>query len=121
MVANKAAIQREDVHFCVIRLLEEKPYATKRAVVEALGVSFGSINFCMKALVDNGHMKLADFKTLKNKLAHVYVLTPEGIAHRALLAAGFIQRKLTEFKAIRTELEELRGEFSEDTIIPVRE
>jgi hypothetical protein len=55
-----------------------------------------------------GHIKLANFKASKNKLVYVYVLTPEGIAHRTQLAAAFIRRKVAEFEAIQAELERLR-------------
>lgn len=58
-------------------------------------------------------MKLANFRASKNKLGYVYVLTPEGIAHRTQLASGFIKRKMAEFEAIQAELEQLRSEFTE--------
>ena len=113
MASNKIAQQREDVHFRVLRLLECRPDASQREIAEELGVSLGAINFCVKALIDKGHIKLANFKASKNKLGYVYVLTPEGIAHRAQLAAGFIKRKMAEFEAIQAELEQLRREFAE--------
>lgn len=111
MPSNKVAQQREDVHFRVLRLLENRPEASQREIAEELGVSLGAINFCVKALIDKGHIKLANFRASKNKLGYVYVLTPEGIAHRTQLAAGFIRRKVAEFEAIQAELEQLRGEF----------
>ncbi|WP_231627048.1 hypothetical protein [Novosphingobium sp. AAP83] len=60
-----------------------------------------------------GHIKLANFKALKNKLGYVYVSTPKGIGHRAQLAVGFIRRKMVEFEEIQAELEQLIGEFKE--------
>lgn len=109
--SDKIAQQREDVHFRVLRLLESRPDASQREIAEELGVSLGAINFCVKALIDKGHIKLANFKASKNKLGYVYVLTPDGIAHRAQLASRFIERKLAEYEAIRCELEQLRDEF----------
>ena len=111
MVKNRAARQREDVHFRVLRLIEKSPEASQREIAKELGVSLGAVNYCMKALLDKGHVKLANFKASKNKLGYVYVLTPEGIAHRAALAARFIERKLAEYDAIRTEIEELQADF----------
>lgn len=72
--------------------------------------------FCVKAPIHKGHIKLANFKASKDKLDYVFVLTPEGIAYRTQLAAGFIKRKMSEFEAIQAELEQLRGEFEEDVI-----
>jgi EPS-associated MarR family transcriptional regulator len=115
MVSDKTAQHREDVHFKILRLIESRPDASQREIAEQVGVSLGAINFCVKALIDKGHIKLSNFKASKNKLGYVYVLTPEGIAHRAQLAAGFIKRKINEFEAIQAEIEELRGEFVIDT------
>lgn len=114
MVSDKIAQQREDVYFRVLHLLERRSDASQREIAEELGVSLGSINFCVKALIDKGHIKLANFKASKNKLGYVYVLTPEGIAHRTQLAAGFIKRKMAEFEAIQAQLEQLQGEFADD-------
>lgn len=111
MKNDKVAHQREDVHFRVLRLIERRPDASQREIAEELGVSLGAINFCVKALIEKGHIKLANFKASKNKLGYVYVLTPEGIAHRANLAARFIERKMAEYDAIKAELEQLRNEF----------
>lgn len=121
MVSDKIAQQREDVHFRVLRLLETRPDASQREIAEELGVSLGAINFCVKALIDKGHIKLANFKASKNKLGYVYALTPEGIANRAQLAAGFIRRKMAEFEAIQAELEQLQGEFADDGSAMARE
>lgn len=114
MVSNKIVQQREDVHFRVLRLLESRPDASQREIAEELSVSVGVVNFCVKALIEKGHIKLANFKASKNKLGYVYVLTPVGIAHRAQLATGFIKRKMAEFDVIRAELEQLCGEFPQD-------
>lgn len=121
MASKKIAQQREDVHFRVLRLLESRPDASQREIAEELGVSLGAINFCVKALIDKGHIKLANFKASKNKLGYVYVMTPEGLAHRAQLAAGFIKRKIAEFEAIQAELEQLQAEFAEDPASLARE
>lgn len=108
----RAARQREDVHFRILRLIEQRPDATQRELAEALGVSLGAVNYCLRALIEKGHVKLANFKSSKSKLGYAYVLTPQGLAHRAELAAGFIRRKLAEYEAIRAELDALQREFS---------
>ncbi len=111
MPSQKIADQREDVHFRILHLLEEHPQASQREIAEALGVSLGAVNFCLKALVDKGHLKIANFRASRNKLGYAYVLTPEGIASRAALAVRFIQRKLAEYEAIKAEIELLRGAY----------
>lgn len=112
--SNKTAHKREDAYFRVLRYLESRPDASQREIAEALELSLGAINFCVKALLGKGHIKLANFRASKNKLGYVYVLTPEGITHRAELAAGFMKRKMAEFEAIQAELAQLSSEFAED-------
>lgn len=121
MVSDKIAQRRKDMYFRVLRLLERRPDASQREIAEELGVSLGVINFCVKALIDKGHLKLAKFRASKNKLGYVYALTPEGIAHRAQLASGFIKRKMAEFDAIQTELKQLRGEYTKGSRSEARE
>jgi EPS-associated MarR family transcriptional regulator len=111
MVSEKAARQRKYVHFRILRLIEKRPEASQREIAKELDISLGAVNYCVRALLDKGHVKLANFKASKNKLGYVYVLTPEGIAHRAGLAAQFIERKMAEYDAIKAELEQLQDEF----------
>lgn len=109
MTSQKIANQREEVHFRILHLLEEKPSASQRDIAKALGVSLGAVNYCLRGLIDKGHLKVANFRASRNKLGYAYVLTPEGVAKRATLAARFIKRKLAEYEAIREELK-LLGE-----------
>lgn len=113
MVKSKVLQHREEVHFRVLHLVAQRPDASQREIAEQLGVSLGAINFCLRALLEKGHLKLANFKASKNKLGYVYVLTPEGITQRAALAAAFIARKREEYEAIQAELELLANEFEE--------
>lgn len=113
MVNDKVLQHREEVHFRVLHLVAQRPDASQREIAEQLGVSLGAINYCLRALLEKGHLKLANFKASKNKLGYVYVLTPEGITQRAALAAAFIARKRAEYEAIQAELELLASEFGE--------
>jgi EPS-associated MarR family transcriptional regulator len=111
MASDKVDLQREDVHFRVLRLLDSRPDASQREISDELGVSLGAVNYCLKALIEKGHVKLANFRASRNKLGYVYVLTPDGIAHRAELAMRFVDRKRCEYEALRRELDALAVEF----------
>lgn len=113
MVNDKVMQHREEVHFRVLHLVAQRPDSSQREIAEQLGVSLGAINYCLRALLEKGYLKLANFKASKNKLGYVYVVTPEGIARRALLAAAFIARKRAEYEAIQAEIELLQREFAE--------
>ena len=84
--------------------MQEKPDITQRELAARLGVSLGQVNYCVKALVDKGHVKVSNFAASSNKLGYVYLLTPSGVAEKARLTAAFIERKLGEYKALHAEI-----------------
>jgi EPS-associated MarR family transcriptional regulator len=91
----------------VLALLENRPDITQRELSKELGVSLGSINYCLKGLVEKGHVKAKNFKSNPNKLGYLYLLTPSGVSEKARLTERFIQRRLTEYRALQAELEAL--------------
>ena len=102
--------QTQETHLKVLRHLEENPNVTQRELAEALGISLGKANYCLKALIEKGLVKAKNFKNSANKRAYIYVLTPRGIDAKAKIAVRFLQRKLEEYEALRVEIEELRSE-----------
>ena len=91
-----------------MRLLETNPEMTQRELSEALGVSLGATNYCLKALVEKGWVKLENFQNNPNKLGYLYLLTPKGVAAKAALTARFLRRRLAEYDALKAEIEQLR-------------
>ena len=106
-MAERKGRFREDVRFKVLRMLEGHPEYSQRDIADALGVSLGGVNYCLRALIDKGHVKVANFRQSNNKLRYAYVLTPSGIAERALLTGRFLQRKMKEYEAIKAEIDAL--------------
>jgi EPS-associated MarR family transcriptional regulator len=94
-----------DVHFRVLHFLEEEPELTQRELARKLGISLGGVNYCLKALIDIGHIKASNFKKNPDKSAYLYLLTPKGIAEKASLTAGFLKRKMTEYHALKKEID----------------
>jgi EPS-associated MarR family transcriptional regulator len=109
MARERQDQRRDDVRFRVLRSLEEHPEYSQRDLACALGVSLGSVNYCLNALIDKGHVKLSNFRSSNNKLRYMYVLTPKGVAERVLLTGSFLQRKLAEYEALRVEIQALTG------------
>ena len=109
--AQAQAQAQEDTYFRVLRLLKENPDLTQRELAEKLGVSVGSLNYCLKALIEKGWIKVQNFSQSKNKFGYVYILTPRGIAEKAALTSGFLKRKLAEYEAIKAEIESLNLEL----------
>ncbi|MFZ4502171.1 MAG: MarR family EPS-associated transcriptional regulator [Burkholderiaceae bacterium] len=107
---NRRAKLQEDTHFRVLRLLQENPDLTQRELVEKLGISVGGINYCLKAMMDNGLVKMRNFAQSKNKFGYVYILTPSGIAEKAAITHRFLQRKMDEYEALKAEIQMLKEE-----------
>jgi len=107
MPSRQAKLQ-EDTTFRVMRLLEENPDLTQRELAEKLGISVGGLNYCLKALMGKGLVKMKNFANSKNKFGYVYVLTPSGMAEKAAITHGFLQRKMEEFEALKAEIEALK-------------
>ena len=96
-----------------MRLLEANPEMTQRELAEALGVSLGAANYCLKALVEKGWVKLENFQNNPSKLGYLYLLTPMGITAKAQLTASFLRGKIAEYEALREEIEKLRTEVNQ--------
>ena len=103
----------EERHLKALRLLEQNPEMTQRELAEALGVSVGAANYCLKALVQKGWVKLENFQKNPNKLGYLYLLTPMGFTAKAQLTASFLRRKIAEYEALRTEINQLQAEMEE--------
>ena len=109
----EAEASQDETLFRVLRTLEAKPQTSQRELADDLGVSLGKANYCLKALVDKGLVKIQNFRNSRNKLAYAYVLTPSGVAARAALTGRFLKRKVAEYEALQKEIEELKREVGE--------
>ena len=49
-------------YFEVLRKIQNKPESTQRQLAEDLGFSLGKLNYCLKALVDKGLVKIENFR-----------------------------------------------------------
>ncbi len=110
MTSRQAKLQ-EDTYFRVMRILQENPDLTQRELAEKLGISVGGLNYCLKALMEKGLVKMKNFAASKNKFGYVYVLTPTGMAEKAAITNRFLQRKVAEYEALKAELEALQAEL----------
>lgn len=101
-----------DVHFRVLHLLEEEPELTQRELAQKLGISLGGVNYCLKALIEIGHIKAGNFSKNPNKTAYLYLLTPQGITEKTKLTAGFLKRKMVEYHALKKEIDAIQSKLT---------
>lgn len=100
----------QDTYLKVLRLLEANPQMSQRELAAALGVSLGKTNFCLKALLDKGLLKMQNFQNSKRKLAYAYLLTPAGIAEKTSLTGRFLKCKMNEYELLKAEIASLQQE-----------
>ena len=113
MTSRRSQLQ-EDTYFRVLRMLQDNPDMTQREIAEKLGISTSGLNYCLKALIDKGWVKVQNFSQSKNKFGYIYVLTPQGLAEKMALTSSFLRRKMAEYDALRMEIEALKLEAGND-------
>jgi len=99
---------QDDMHFRLMNLIERNPKVSQREIAEQLGMSLGAINYCIKALIEKGYIKVSNFTGNPRKLSYAYLLTPTGIIAKTALTGQFLKRKLAEYEALKLELELLQ-------------
>ena len=93
-----------DTHFRVLALLENNTDLNQRDMAVTLGVSLGGVNYCLRALVAKGLVKIHNFHENENKLGYAYLLTPAGLAEKLALTSHFLRRKKREYVALKVEI-----------------
>ena len=83
----------------------------QRELAQRLGVSVGKINYCLRAVIDRGWVKVNNFRRADNKWAYAYLLTPNGARAKVRLASTFLDRKEKEFEQLQREIQTLREEL----------
>ena len=109
-MTSRQANQQEDTYFRVMRILQDTPDISQRELAEKLGVSVSGLNYCLKALIDKGWVKIQNFSKNNNKLSYSYLLTPTGIAEKASLTSRFLHRKMQEYEALKKEIKHIKQE-----------
>ena len=112
-MSNKLKKIHPDIHFRLLNALEEKPHMTQRDLAKKLGVSLGGVNYCLKALIEIGHIKMNNFEKNPNKLNYLYLLTPSGIKEKTILTKDFLKRKMDEYQNLKKEIELIQSKIKE--------
>ena len=96
--------------FQILKSLERDSHPTQRQLSSDLGVSLGKVNYCLKNLIEEGFIKINNFRNNKNKIQYSYLLTPKGVEEKAKLTLDFIRIKTQEYDRLKQEIEGLKQE-----------
>lgn len=92
--------------------MQSNPLIKQRDLASELGLSLGKTNYCIRALLDKGWIKVQNFRNSQNKLAYTYLLTPTGILIKAELTARFLKIKMAEYEALKRDIDLLAAEIN---------
>lgn len=81
--------------------IEKNNSINQRALAKRFNMSLGKINYCIKALIDIGLIKVDNFSNSQNKLQYLYLLTPQGIAAKTRLTKKFLKIKKQEYNQLK--------------------
>lgn len=95
----------------VLRLLEQEPQLSQRALAQKLGISLGKTHYVLQALIGKGLLKMRNFERSDHKLAYSYLLTPAGLLEKARMTRDFLHRKEAEFQSLRRIIDQLHLEL----------
>jgi len=100
----------DETHYKILKTLEVSPGISQRELAVTLGVSLGKTNYCLRALIEKGWVKMTNFRQNPNKAAYAYLLTPRGIEGKARITLQFLKHKMAEFEALKEEIARLQAE-----------
>ena len=101
-------MNKDQVHFDLLRKFDSNPEYTQRELSKEMGVSLGKVNYCINKLVEKGWVKLTNFSRNPNKVGYIYLLTPKGIEEKTRLTFAFLKIKMEEYEMLKEEISSLK-------------
>ena len=86
----------------LMHLIEKDSNVSQRSIAKKMGFSIGKVNYCLKALVDIGFVKIHNFNNSSEKINYVYILTPMGIQEKTAITIRFIAKKKQEYDKLNS-------------------
>ena len=106
-------MNKDQVHFDLLRKLEANPKYTQRELSKEMGISLGKVNYCINKLITKGWVKLSNFRRNPNKVGYIYLLTPKGVEEKTRLTFAFLKIKMDEYEILREEISALKKDVNQ--------
>ncbi|MGS2716936.1 MarR family EPS-associated transcriptional regulator [Eionea flava] len=98
----------DEYRYKLLSKINDNPHLSQRELASELGISLGKVNFCLKALVEVGLVKVDNFRNSKNKSGYLYLLTPKGIEQKSSVTKRFLQEKIKEHDTLMKEIDAIQ-------------
>ncbi|MEL0237988.1 MAG: MarR family EPS-associated transcriptional regulator [Gammaproteobacteria bacterium] len=89
-------------HLDLMHYIQQDSKASQRDISQNTGLSIGKVNYCLRALIDIGLVKVDNFNKSSKKINYTYILTPKGIKQKTLITKKFIEKKKQEYDKLNT-------------------
>ena len=89
----------------LMHIIQGDNHASQRQIAHQTGLSIGKVNYCLKALIDIGFIKVDNFSKSTQKINYAYVLTSKGIQEKAVITKQFILKKKQEFDKLNSYID----------------
>ena len=86
----------------LMQLIEKDGMESQRKISQNIGFSIGKVNYCLKALLDIGFIKINNFNKSNQKIKFAYVLTPKGMQEKKAITKQFIIKKKQEYDKLNS-------------------
>jgi len=86
----------------LLHLIQKDGEASQRSIAQKTGFSIGKVNYCLRALMDVGFIKINNFNKSTQKLSYAYILTPKGLKEKTIVTKYFIIKKKQEYDKLNS-------------------
>jgi EPS-associated MarR family transcriptional regulator len=100
MIKDQSIITEDQLD--IMQLIQEDRNASQRVIAQNIGFSIGKVNYCLKALIDIGIIKVHNFNNSTQKINYAYILTPHGIKVKTAITKQFIIKKKQEYDKLNS-------------------
>ena len=83
-------------------MIDKDSNISQRVMSKKTGISLGKVNYCIKALLDIGLIKIHNFSNSNKKLNYTYLLTPKGLKEKTAITKQFIIKKKQEYDKLNS-------------------
>ena len=89
----------------LMHIIECDSNTSQRQIAQKTGLSIGKVNYCLKALINIGFIKVDNFTKSTQKINYAYILTPKGIQEKAAITKQFIIKKKQEYDKLNSYID----------------
>jgi len=92
-------------HLYLMHCIQNDSNASQRQLSQKIGFSIGKVNYCLKALINIGFIKVCNSNKQNKKISCSYILTPKGIKQKVAITKQFINKKKQEYKELNSYID----------------